>query len=204
MFGLEDLSQDMLKYKLAMKVLLSELDVLFEEYEYNHGSNPIEHVRSRIKTVDSAEAKLERKGYDVCKDNLVNHIHDMVGVRIVVSFLSDVYEVVDTITSSSLFRIKSQADYIANPKKSGYSSYHLNVYVPISLNNKQELVEAEIQIRTMAMDFWASLEHKIRYKVEGEVPDEVNEEISNVAQEVKNLDVKMLQLNKTMKNYRNK
>lgn len=196
---LEDLSQDMLKYKFAMKVLLSELDILFEEYEFKNGVNPVEHIRSRIKTVDSAEAKLERKGYEVSKDNLVSHIHDMVGVRIVVAFLSDVYDVVDIITRSSLFQIKSQADYIKNPKKSGYSSYHLNVYVPVFLSDRQELVEAEIQIRTMAMDFWASLEHKIRYKVDEEMPEGINEEIAEVAQEVKNLDVKMLTLNKSVK-----
>lgn len=198
---LGDITEIQLKADFALQTLSTELDVLLKEYSFNNKTNPVDHIKTRIKTKESAISKLKRKGYEVNKENLVNHIHDMVGVRIVCPFLSDVYEIVKIIKNSHLYQIKKEDDFIQNPKESGYSSYHLNVFVPIHLNGKVEMVEAEIQIRTMAMDFWASLEHKLRYKFAGEVPNEVKEELYNCSHEVKDLDSKMYRLNEIIKKY---
>ena len=152
----------MLKYSFALEVLKTEMNILIKNYEYKNSYNPVEHIKSRIKTKESAIKKLEKKGYDLTYENLEKHVHDMVGLRIVCSFMSDVYEIVDLIKNSKQFKIVEEKNYILNPKDSGYSSYHLNILVPIHLDNETEYVEAEIQIRTIAMDFWASLDHKNR------------------------------------------
>ncbi len=191
----------MLKYSFALEILKTEMNILIKNYEHKNNYNPVEHIKSRIKTKESAIKKLEKKGYDLTYENLEKHVHDMVGLRIVCSFVSDVYEVVDLIKNSKQFKIKEEKNYIINPKDSGYSSYHLNVLVPIHLDDETEYVEAEIQIRTIAMDFWASLDHKIRYKFPSEIPDEVKEEMFNCSLDIRMLDNKMENLSQVMKKY---
>jgi putative GTP pyrophosphokinase len=184
----------MLKYEFAIKKLETELDILIKEYEYKNKYQPVDHLKSRIKSKESALKKLEKKGYDINLDNLKDHIHDMVGMRIICSFLSDVYDIVEIIKKSKILKIKEERDYIKNPKSSGYSSYHLIVLVPINLEDEVEYIQAEIQIRTMAMDFWASLDHKIQYKFNG-IPLEVQKEMYNCSLAIKSLDSKMIDLN---------
>ena len=191
-----------LKYEFALQTLLTELNILLKEYEYKNNINPVEHIKSRIKTEESALEKLKRKGYHSDFDNMIEHVHDMVGVRLVCSFKSDVYDIVNIIKNSKLLTIKKEQDFIKSPKTTGYSSFHLNVMVPIYLNNNVEYIEAEIQIRTVAMDFWATLEHKIRYKFEGTIPEDVSKELYNCSTEVKELDNKMFVLNEIMKKYK--
>ena len=198
-----DFEQLMLKYEFAKETLLTELDILIKEYEFNNDRNPVDHVKSRIKTKESAIGKLQRRGYEVNLDNISKHIHDMVGARIICPFISDVYEIVKIIKNSKLFKIQDEDNYIANPKESGYSSYHLNILVPIHLNNTVEYIEAEIQIRTMAMDFWASLDHKMRYKYKKDIPESIKDQIHNVSVDVKKLDDKMDKINDIInENYR--
>lgn len=191
-----------LKYDYALQTLLEELNYLLKEYENNNETNPVEHIKSRIKTKESALEKLKRKGYPSDIENIILHIHDMVGVRLVCSFKSDVYYIVNIIKNSKKLKVRKEQDFITNPKETGYSSYHINVDVPIKINNKKEYIEAEIQIRTVAMDFWATLEHKIRYKFDGEIPEEVSKELNNCSIEVKNLDDKMYILNEIMNKYK--
>lgn len=191
-----------LKYEFALQTLLTELNILLKEYEYKNNINPVEHIKSRIKTEESALEKLKRKGYPSDFNNMIEHVHDMVGVRLVCSFKSDVYDIVNIIKNSQLLTIKKEQDFIKNPKTTGYSSFHLNVMVPIYLKDNVEYIEAEIQIRTVAMDFWATLEHKIRYKFEGTIPEEVSKELYNCSTEVKELDNKMYVLNEIMKKYK--
>lgn len=191
-----------LKYEFALQTLLTELNILLKEYEFKNKINPVEHIKSRIKTKESAFDKLKRKGYPADLENMINHVHDMVGVRLVCSFKSDVYDIVNIIKNSKSLTIKKEQDFIKNPKETGYSSFHLNVMVPIYLNNNVEYIEAEIQIRTVAMDFWATLEHKIRYKFDGTIPDEVSEELYNCSKEVKELDNRMYNINEIMKNHK--
>ena len=187
-----------LKYTAALKTLETQISILLQDYEHRNNYNPVEHIKSRIKSYDSATKKLISRGYEVTAKNIEEYIHDMVGLRIVCSFLSDVYEIVKIIEDSDQITIRDKKDYITNPKDTGYSSYHLLVYVPVYLIDGVHLVEAEIQIRTVAMDFWASLDHKITYKFKGEIPEEIKEGMHKCAEDIHALDQKMLKLNNEM------
>lgn len=187
----EKLQEVLIKADFAKQVLETEMNILVKEYEFKNKYNPVEHIKSRIKSIDSISKKLEKRGYELTTDNLVNHVHDLIGVRIVCSFLSDVKAIVDVLKSSKLFKIKEENDYISNPKDSGYISYHMNVLVPIHLYDKTEYIEAEIQIRTIAMDFWASLDHKLRYKKKDDIPSDIIEEVYSCSQVINDLDLKM-------------
>lgn len=189
----EKIDAVLLKYEFAKEILETELKVLLRDYEFKHNYNPVEHIKSRIKSSESAIKKLEKRGYELTTDNLINHVHDMVGVRIVCSFLSDVKSIVKVLKTSKLFKIKEETDYITNPKDSGYISYHMNVLVPLRLQERVEYIEAEIQIRTIAMDFWASLDHKLRYK-QKDIPDNVIDEVYCCSQVIRDLDMKMEKL----------
>lgn len=198
----EELEYQMLKYKFALNMLETEIRILIDEFEFKNKYNPVEHIKTRIKSIDSAVEKLQRRNYEINVENLKIHIHDMVGIRIVCSFLSDVKNIVEMIENSKHLKIKEKKDYISNPKDTGYISYHLIVYVPVYINNSEELVEAEIQIRTVAMDFWASLDHKIQYKFPNDIPDEIKQELYNCALETKTLDDKMQSLNEIVNKYK--
>lgn len=187
-----------LKYTAALKTLETQISILLQDYEHKNNYNPVEHIKSRIKSYDSATKKLISRGYEVTTKNIEEHVHDMVGLRIVCSFLSDVYEIVKIIENSDQITIRDKKDYITNPKDTGYYSYHLLVYVPVYLIDGVTLVEAEIQIRTVAMDFWASLDHKITYKFKGEIPEEIKEGMHKCAEDIHALDQKMLKLNNEM------
>lgn len=200
----ENIKLQMLKYEMAKDTLLNHINGLMREFELSHDYNPVEHVKSRIKKEESAITKLLSRGYEPTLENLVLHVHDMVGVRIVCSFLSDVYDIVKLVERSEQFQILEKKDYIREPKNTGYMSYHLRVYVPIYLNGGKELIEAEIQIRTVAMDFWASLDHKIQYKFSGIVPQEVMDEMYKCSLDIKKLDHRMLDLNMTVNSYQKK
>ena len=194
----KELEKLILKYTAALKTLETEISILLQDYEFKNNYNPVEHIKSRLKSYDSASKKLISRGYEVTVKNIEEHVHDMVGIRIVCSFLSDVYEIVKIIEASDQITVHDKKDYIANPKDSGYASYHLLVYVPVYLIDGVTLVEAEIQIRTIAMDFWASLDHKITYKLNGKVPEEIKEEMQHCALDIHTLDQKMLKINNKM------
>ncbi len=193
----------LLKYKFAKTMLEAELEILIKEHEYRTGNIPVEHIKSRLKSEESILKKLEKKGYEKTIENVETYIHDIVGFRIVCSFLSDVYDIVNIIKSSKNFKIQGEKDYIANPKDTGYSSYHLNILIPIHLEQKLEYVEAEIQIRTVAMDFWASLDHKLQYKLPQEIPVYLERELLSCSDEIKIIDAKMQHLYSIVKKYVN-
>lgn len=197
----EEFKMKFMKYEFAKDILQNEINILLKEYEYEIGYNPVDHIKTRIKTLESAENKLIKRNYDVTFENLVNHIHDIVGIRIVCSFLSDVYEIANRIQSSKQFEIKSINDYIKNPKASGYTSYHINILIPVNLYASTEYIEAEIQIRTIAMDCWSSLDHKLRYKLPENIPEEIITELKNRAEDMKELDKKMEDLHQLILNY---
>lgn len=194
----------MLKYQMAMDVLCNDIDMLIKEYINRYNYNPVNHIEHRIKTLKSAYDKLDRKGYELTDTNLELHIRDMVGYRIICNFLSEVEDVVKLIESSKQLRIISRKDYITHPKETGYLSYHLIVEVPIYLSTGIEYVKAEIQIRTLAMNFWAALDHKIQYKFTGEeIPQEVANELYDISMQARELDHRMVLLNDIMKKYKN-
>lgn len=199
----KDINEFMLKNEFAKQILETQLNILIKEFEYNNNYNPVEHIKSRIKTIESIREKLNKKRYEYNLRNIQLHVHDIVGIRIVCSFISDVYDMVKIIKNSGQFEIVNEKDYIETPKDTGYISYHLIVRVPVHLNKNIEYIEAEIQIRTMAMDFWASIDHKIQYKLEN-APEAMQNELYQRSLDIKSLDNRMNQLNKIIKQYENK
>ena len=181
----------MLKYEFAKKKLETDLEILLQEYAFKVGYNPVEHIKSRIKSLDRVIEKLNRKEKELTVDNITRYVSDVVGMRIVCSFIKDVYTIVDIIRSTGEFIVKSEKDYIEEPKSSGYRSYHMIVLVPIHLENRTEYIPVEIQIRTIAMDCWASLDHKLRYRYPDKISLELEKEIVESANDMLEIDKKM-------------
>ena len=167
----------MFLYNAALKEINTKIEILNDEFQHVHHYTPIEHIKSRIKTPESIVKKLKRNGYEVNVQNMVKHVRDIAGVRIICSFTSDIYLIADMLTKQGDLKIISLKDYIKHPKDSGYQSYHMLVSVPIYLSGGFVDTKVEIQIRTVAQDFWASLEHKIYYKFEGNAPDYISREL---------------------------
>lgn len=188
---LEKLNTIMIKYISALKVLETQLDIISDDFKYIKEYNPIEHIKTRIKSADSIIDKLDRKNIDFTIENIEKNLSDIVGARIICSFESDVYDLIDIIKKSSIINVIDEKDYIKNPKESGYRSYHLIVEVPVELINDKFKVKAEIQIRTMAMDLWASLEHKIKYKSKTKVSVNTNNTLQNASEILYSLDKTM-------------
>ena len=167
----------MFLYNSALKEVGTKLEILNDEFQHVHQYNPIEHIKTRIKTPESIVKKLKRYGYESSIENMVK------------------YRLAEMIGNQSDLKVLSIKDYIKNPKESGYKSYHMLVSVPIYLSDSCVDTKVEIQIRTIAMDFWASLEHKIYYKFEGNAPDYISRDLRECADMVSTLDEKMLSLN---------
>ena len=148
-------------YNSALKEVRTKVEILNDEFQQVHQYNPIEYIKSRIKTPESIVKKLKRYGYESSIDNMVNYVNDIAGIRIVCSFTSDIYKLAEMIGKQNDLTVISIKDYIKNPKESGYKSYHMLVTVPIFLSDRVIDTKVEIQIRTVAMDFWASLERSI-------------------------------------------
>lgn len=184
-----------LVYSSALKEIGTKLEILNDEFQHVHQYNPIEHIKSRIKTSESIVKKLKRHGYESTIENMVRHVNDIAGIRIICSFTTDIYRIAGMLERQSDMNIISVKDYIKNPKASGYKSYHMIVSIPIYLSEKRVDAKVEIQIRTVAMDFWASLEHKIYYKFEGNAPEYISRDLRECSDIVSQLDAKMLSLN---------
>ncbi len=184
-----------LVYNSALKQIETKLEILNDEFQHVHKYNPIEHIKSRIKTPESIVKKLRKRGYESTIDNMVDYVNDIAGIRIICSFTNDIYRIADMISSQKDIELISIKDYIVNPKASGYKSYHMLISVPVYLSDKTVDAKVEVQIRTVAMDFWASLEHKIHYKFEGNAPDHIKDELVECAHMVSELDARMLSLN---------
>ena len=185
-------------YNSALKEVNTKLEILNDEFKHVHQYNPIEHIKSRIKTPESIVKKLKRHGYESSIGNMMEHVNDIAGIRIVCSFTSDIYRMAEMIGKQNDLTIVSVKDYIKHPKKSGYKSYHMLVTIPIFMSDRVADTKVEIQIRTMAMDFWASLEHKIYYKFEGNAPDYISRDLRECSGIVSMLDAKMLSLNEAI------
>lgn len=182
-------------YNAALKEVGTKLEILNDEFQHVHRYNPIEHIKSRMKTSESIVKKLKRYGYESTIENMVKYINDIAGIRVICSFTSDIYRIADMIGNQNDIKVISVKDYIKHPKASGYKSYHMLVTVPVFLSDRIVEVKVEIQIRTVAMDFWASLEHKINYKFEGNAPQHIKTELVECARMVSDLDARMLSLN---------
>lgn len=196
---IEDLKSLSLKYRCALREIETKFEILNDEYKSFHSHNPIEHMKSRIKSPESILEKLQRKGLDFSIES-AETLTDIAGIRIICSFLSDVYDIADAVKLHNDLKVLEVRDYIKNPKPHGYRSLHLLVRVPVFFSHKVENVTVEIQIRTVSMDTWASLEHKLRYKYNGEMPQDISEMLLNCAHTTTELDTKMLIAHKRLMN----
>lgn len=180
-----------LMYRFALEEIGTKVNILQEEFRLMHDYNPIEHVVTRVKSARSIIAKAQRKKLPLRLDVIREHIRDIAGIRIICSFVSDIYRISEMIQSQSDVEVVEVKDYIRNPKPNGYRSLHLILKIPVFMSDCTERVFVEMQIRTIAMDFWASLEHKIYYKHDREVPDELREELRLAAETARDLDLRM-------------
>ena len=151
-------------YDSAIELVKTQLNIFDNEFSMRFQRNPIHNIESRIKTPQSIVGKLQRKGMPVTPESARNNLTDIAGVRVICCYIDDIYAIADLLTDHSAFQLRKIKDYIKNPKPGGYRSLHLIVQVPIFLQDTKKLVYVEVQFRTIAMDFWASLEHKMRYK----------------------------------------
>ncbi|GIO32297.1 GTP pyrophosphokinase family protein [Paenibacillus sp. VCA1] len=181
-------------YKLALEELQNKIKLIKTELKLQDGYSPIEHIKVRIKEPKSIINKLERKGIDFTLNNILTHIHDIAGMRIVCAFVQDIYRLLDHFAHRDDIRIIEIKDYIANPKPNGYQSLHVIVEVPLILFEGTRWMKVEIQMRTLAMDFWASMEHIIFYKYDKQVPKHVVSELKEAAVAADKLDHQMLRL----------
>lgn len=182
-------------YKFGLDEVKTKIDILKQEFQYTHEYNPIEHVVSRIKSPESILKKVQKKGCELSFSSIRENINDIAGIRIICSFTSDIYKISDMLQKQNNMKIIECKDYIKNPKPNGYQSLHLILEVPVFLSDRTENVRVEVQIRTIGMDFWASLEHKIYYKCNMEVPEKLRDELMDAANTVRQLDMKMELLN---------
>lgn len=194
----DEWSDTMFLYESALKQMTMKAEMLNDEFLHRYRDNPIEHIKSRLKTAESIVRKLKNDGYEVTIENMKNHLSDIAGVRIICSYTSDIYTIADMLGRQEDVTVLYVKDYIRRPKPNGYKSYHMVVSVPVYLSDGRRDVRVEVQIRSVAMDFWASLEHKIAYKFEGDAPEALLKDLKACADMVDMLDNKMYSLNKAI------
>ena len=195
----DELQRFMMEYRFGLQEVETKIGILRDEFLLTHDYNPIEHVSSRVKSPDSLVEKVQRKGIDGDFASIRSSITDIAGIRITCSFTADVYRLFDLLTAQDDVRVLQVKDYIAQPKPNGYKSLHAILEVPVFLSTGRIEVPVEVQFRTIAMDFWASLEHKIYYKYATQVPDELLESLKDAADTAAELDARMERLHRQIK-----
>ena len=188
-------------YKSAIQIVESKLSIMNEEYFLANGRKPIQMITSRIKKEQSVIDKMKRHGYPITAENAITKLHDIAGVRAICAFESDAYHLAQMLLKHQDISLLHKKDFIANPKESGYRSLHLIISVPIYLAAGKRDVKVEVQLRTISMDFWASIEHELRYKQKITFPEELNREILECAQLSAKLDDRMANLHKNLSEY---
>lgn len=181
----------MFLYSSALRELETRIEIIKDEFKYLYDYDLIDHTKTRIKEPDSLIKKMQRKGYEITYENLIRNINDIAGIRVVCQFKNDIFVIKKLIQKIPGVRTIKEKDYVNNPKKSGYSSYHLIVEVPINLVEKIIYVKVEVQIRTAVMDFWANVEHKVKYKPEKDISTSISKELISCAKIANKLDVRI-------------
>lgn len=185
-------------YQCALMEVETKFRVLNEQFSLAHDRNPIESIKTRVKSLESITEKLNRRNLPFSTQSIEENLTDIAGIRIICSFREDIYFLADCLLEQDDITLIQRKDYIENPKENGYRSLHLIVEVPIFLEHKKKMMKVEVQLRTIAMDFWASLEHKIYYKFEGNAPEYISKDLQECAKMVSELDDKMLSLNEAI------
>ncbi len=196
MKGLLELTQI---YNSAIKEITTKLEILNDQFKLRHSHNPIRYIESRVKSPRSIVEKCRRKNVELIPEAVVENIQDIAGIRVICCYIDDIYNIADMLLSQNDITLIKKKDYIKNPKENGYRSLHLVIRIPIFLSDRVEMVPAEIQIRTVAMDFWASLEHQLRYKSEnGSVSEGISRELKECAEDSAELDLRMQDIYKRL------
>ena len=189
--------QAMMRYTCAIREVKRKLEVLNDELSVKNQRNPIEMIKSRVKKPKSIVEKLQRRGFEISLESMEKNLDDVAGIRIICSFLDDIYEVADMLIRQDDVKVIAVKDYIQNPKPNGYRSYHMIIEIPVFFSDSKKPIRVEVQIRTIAMDFWASLDHQLKYK-KSFIDDngEISEELKQCAEVIAGTDVKMLEIRK--------
>lgn len=198
----EEFKQFMTMHNSAIKEIRTKFEILNDDLSMNIDHNPIEMIKSRIKSPESIVTKLDRKGLPHTLEAVEENIFDISGVRVICSFVEDIYNVAKMFVSQDDVKLIAVKDYIKNPKENGYRSYHMIVEIPVFFSNCRRTMKVEVQLRTIAMDFWASLEHKMRYKKDIENTEEIQRELKECAAVIASTDFKMQEINKTISKLR--
>lgn len=178
-------------YDSAIHQIETKLEIIDSEFQSNFSRNPIHNISSRLKSPESIANKLLKKNIPITAESIIANLHDIAGVRVICHYIEDIYQIASYLSLHDDIQILKQKDYIKNPKPSGYRSLHLIVTVPVYLSTGKKIVPVEIQIRTIAMDFWASLEHQLHYKTKSKVPSELSEELRTLADTIHSTDLRM-------------
>ena len=182
-------------YEMAITELETKMNILQKEFKVFYNYDLIDHIHTRVKQPDSIINKMKKKGYELTYKEMIENIHDIAGVRIVCQLKNDIFKIRNLIEEIPGIHIEKEKDYVNHPKESGYAGYHMIVKVPVTLSKQIIYVKVEVQIRTMAMDFWASLEHKMKYKTDKEVNKKASKELVNYAKIVNKMDNKIALMN---------
>jgi putative GTP pyrophosphokinase len=185
---------ELVLFKCALSNMATRVDTLLEEFTFLQNYNPIEHVKTRLKTPERIAEKLHRRGLELTAKNAREQLTDIAGIRCICSYARDIAALANVLIRQPDTKILKERDYVSAPKQSGYRSYHLVIEVPIYLTDTIERLPVEVQIRTQAMDFWASLEHKVRYKFQDEMPEPITRSLWECAEKIADLDNQMFQI----------
>lgn len=188
-------------YEFAVSEIYTKLKILTEEFHIFHHETPVEHIKTRVKEPRSIVKKLKKRDIKPTPENAMKYLSDIAGVRIICSFTSDIYRIFEMLKKQDDIKLLQYKDYIENPKEGGYQSLHMIVAIPVFLTDGPVEVKVEIQIRTIAMDFWASLEHKLRYKYYDQAPKHIADELRECAHIINDLDSRMLRIKYEIENY---
>lgn len=183
-------------YRCAIREVQTKLEILNDALSVKYKRNPINFIKSRIKSPGSIVNKLERKNLEISIDSVEKNLNDVAGIRVVCHFIDDIYDVAEMLARQDDLKVLQIKDYIKNPKSNGYRSYHMIVEIPVFLPKKKKPMRVEVQIRTIAMDFWASLDHQVRYKKEIENTDEILQELKACAEVIASTDYRMQEIRK--------
>lgn len=196
-----EFQQLLMFYESAIKVVKTRFEIIEDEFESKHTRKPISSISSRIKEPISIAEKLQRKGLSITIDNMVTNLTDIAGIRVTCPFISDVYHILVMLENQNDIAILEVKDYIKKPKKSGYRSLHIIINVSVDFSDQRRVIPVEIQIRTIAMDFWASLEHQLHYKKDYKMPENVDEELKSIADRIAETDERMQNLAKNLPDF---
>ncbi len=188
----------MLMYNSAIREVTTKLEILNDELSLNNRKNPIQFIKSRVKKPASIVKKLQKLEKELSVESIMTSLNDVAGIRVITAFIDDVYRIADMLVKQDDITLIESKDYIKNPKENGYRSYHLIIEVPVFFSDKKQSVRVEIQIRTVAMDFWASLEHQLKYKENIENSKEIEDELKECAETIAMTDLKMLNIRNKM------